>query len=1261
MRDDAGLSGASTRVLGSGDYAVLIDAAGTGQSRWKGLSITRWHPGNSLHQGNHIYLCDRENGATWSAGASPCGGNATVWCDGACWRSARRDGPITTTLEVAVDPEHPVEIRGVGLRNDGPVEHVIALTSYVELVLGSKQADDAHPAYSKMFVQTALEDAAKGQGILLAWRRKKEPSEPDVWAAHALIVDGDEVSARECETDRARFIGRDGNLVAPTAMRAGQALSGTVGTVLDPIFSLRTSIRVDSGQTRRAAFVTAVGESRDEVLALVRQYLTPAACQDVFARARADVPKALKTAGIDAEAARRFQRFVGALAGCDDTWRVEGATCAKGEGGTPVLWTKGISGDLPIVLLKVDRAAQVGLVEELLDAQRYLRIRQLPVDVVVLNTASGNDADALAEALEKIAGKTTQNDKAQGNLFVLRDAELDARLRNGLATVAYIAMDARSGDLDAQLMRHGGDVYPTQVTRAPIPTSHVRGGRPASTPEPTELDFWNGLGGFTKDGQEYVTLLADDASTPTPWSHVVANPGFGFLVTATGGGYVWAGNSQQNQITAWSNDVACDPCPEAILLRDREDGGEWSATASPVRAGGATYVARFGPGYARFDANVHGIESELTQCVAADDPIKLSRLRLRNTSNRTRRIAIAQTVAWTLGPIGSDPRPTTQVDVDARRRAAFAQNAWREEFTQAVAFVACSDGAAVPGNDGTRSAVVTQIELAPGAETALLFLLGEGEDRTAARALVDRYRHADFDALLSQARATWDSVLAPLQVQTPHRSIDLLVNRCLPYQVLACRLWARTAFYQASGAFGFRDQLQDVAALCIARPDLAREHILLSASRQFEEGDVQHWWLPPMGKGVRTRIVDDRLWLPFVVAHYVAVTGDATILDVRVPFLHADALKPDQTDAFSQPQPSANDDSLFEHCARAIEVSLGVGAHGLPLMGTGDWNDGMNRVGVGGKGESVWMGWFLIKVIGDFTPFAEARNDSRAKRWRDHARALELALETKAWDGDWYRRAFYDDGTPLGTAADSECRIESMAQSWAVISGKGDAERAAHAMRAVNQHLVRPHDGLVALFTEPFDEAASHDPGYIRGYPPGLRENGGQYTHGSLWSLIAFAMLGDGDKVGELLEIFDPIRKSDTPAKSARYKVEPYVECADVYSVAPHAGRGGWTWYSGSAGWSYRAITEWVLGFRLRGDRLLLDPCIPRSWKGFSITLRRGETTYVIDVDNPHHACRGIATIELDGVTLADSRAGIALVGDGASHHVRMTMQKEQS
>ncbi len=1275
---------ATAHVLANGEYAVMLTASGAGCSRWKDLAVTRWRADPTCDdRGSWIYLRDRRSGAVWSPTLQPCGhGNAVHEFDEVMARFARRDGDLVTTLEVAVDPEHPVEVRGVGLRNEGLAAREIELTSYLELVLGSAQADASHPAFSRMFVQTACED-----GALLAWRRRRGPDEPEVWAAHALIVDGAERGRRQHETDRARFLGRDRTPRSPRVLAPGARLSGTTGTVLDPVFSLRTRVRVRRGETRRAAFVTAVAASRDEVIALIRHYRDADACAAVFARASERAPQALRAQGIDGQRARRYQRLAGALLYPDPVLRAAPEAIAAGEGGAPVLWAKGISGDLPIVLLRIDAAAQTGLVEDMLCAQRFWRGKLLPADLVIVNQAEPPQADALDVALKSLVEREGgQHDKARGSVFLLRADQLDERLDRGITAAARIVLHGRDGDpLARTLAASEPDGAGAGTCRLPDRTRNDRNFRPDGLPK---LAFFNGLGGFSRDGREYVTVLRDGASTPAPWSHPVANPDFGFLVTATGGGYCWAVNSQQNAITPWSNDAVSDPPGEVFYLRDEDDGAWWSATASPIRVPGVTYVSRFGPGYARFETCIGDIESELLQCVAPHDPVKLSRLRLTNRSRRIRRIAVSHYVQWSLGAIGSDPAPVIVTAIDRRRGALFARNAWREEFTYATAFAACpavgvsltgdrtaflgrhgsleapavlASGEALNGAAGAGldpcAAIRCVAELAPGASIDMTFLLGEAEDEARAKALVDRYRGADFDDILAKSASLWDGVLGALQVKTPEPSVDLLVNRCLPYQVLACRLWARTAFYQASGAFGFRDQLQDVMALCATRPDLARQHILLAASRQFEEGDVQHWWLPPSGKGVRTRIVDDRLWLPFVAAHYAETTGDAAILETQVPFLHGDALQPGQTDAFFAPAKAAAPATLYEHCARAIDASLVTGAHGLPLMGTGDWNDGMNRVGAGGKGESVWMGWFLIRVIADFAPHAEARRDPRAARWRDHARALQLALETKAWDGAWYRRAFYDDGTPLGSSAAPECRIDSIAQSWSVISGAGDPGRAAQAMRAIDELLVRAEDGVVALLTPPFDKAP-RDPGYIKGYPPGLRENGGQYTHGSIWALIAFALLGDGDKAGQLLAIFDPVRKSATPERAARYKVEPYAACADVYSVAPHAGRGGWTWYTGSAGWLYRAIVEYMLGFRLHGDRLRIEPCIPRGWRHYSLEYRFRDAVYTIEVDNPRGVCRGVASFEVDGATLPDARAGIALSGDGARHRIRVVLRK---
>jgi cyclic beta-1,2-glucan synthetase len=1278
-----------THLLSNGRYAVMLTNAGSGYSHWRDLAITRWREDVTCDSwGSYIFLRDVGSGALWSAGYQPTGAEPDSYEAAFSEDRAefvRHDAKITTTLEIVVSPEDDGEVRRVSVVNLRSRAREIELTSYSEIVLAPDAADASHPVYSKMFVQTEF---VAGSGALLATRRRQSAADPQPWVAHIAVVDGEAAGETQFETDRARFLGRGQGIHTPVSMADGWPLSNTVGTVLDPIFSLRTRVRLAPGATAHIAFWTLVGASRDEVLSLVEKHSHAAAFERAATLAWTQAQVQLHHLGITPDEAHLFQRLANRVIYSDPTMRPSSNLLMRGGRARSGLWALGISGDLPIVVLRFEESDDLEIVRQLLRAHEYWRMKQLAVDLVLLNERAASYVQDLQTSVEAIvrASHSPQRadaDVTRGGVFTLRADVVPMETRELLQTAARVVLLGRRGSLSEQLVRLD---RPTAVARPPVLRARV--GEIAVTPAlRPQLEFFNGLGGFSPDGREYVTVLDERQWTPAPWINVIANPGFGFQVSVEGAGYSWSGNSRENQITPWSNDPVSDTPGEVLYLRDEESGALWGPTALPIREPGTTYVARHGQGYSRFEHDSQGISLELLQYVPGDDPIKISRLRIHNTSGRTRQLSVTAYVEWALGPSRSTSSAFVSTEIDADTKAILARNPWNLEAGSRVAFMDLAgrqsswtgDRTEFLGRNGTLDrpaaldegtslsnrvgagldpcgALQTRLDLKANVVTEIVLLVGQGASKAEAQALIAKYRAADLDAVLAGVNTLWDDVLGGVQVKTPDRSMDVLLNRWLLYQTLSCRVWARTGFYQASGAYGFRDQLQDVMALVSARPDLTRAHLLRAAGRQFAEGDVQHWWLPPSGRGVRTHFSDDQIWLPYAVAHYIEVTNDTDILDEKIPFLDGPVLKPHEHESFFQPTTADNSATLYEHCALALDTSLSNGQHGLPLIGTGDWNDGMNRVGAGGKGESVWLGWFLYATIGAFSHRAEARGDSvRAANWRTHAAALRDSIEREAWDGDWYRRGYFDDGSPLGSVSNSECRIDSIAQSWAVISQAADPARAARAMAAVDKYLVRRDDGVALLFTPPFDHTAS-DPGRIKGYPPGLRENGGQYTHGAIWSVIAFAMLGDGDKAAELFSLLNPVNHASSRAAIHRYKVEPYVVAADVYSVHPHIGRGGWTWYTGSAGWMYRAGLESILGFRLRGDVLHLDPCVPRTWPGFEIVFRYRTARYEIAVENPNGASRGIAHIELDGTALEGNVGQIALKDDGATHLVRLTL-----
>ena len=1268
------------QLLSNGDFSTVVTAAGSGYSRWRGLAINRWREDTTRdHFGAYVFLRSA-SGRTWSAGYQPTGvepdGYQAAFSEDKV-EISRRDGSVSSLLTVVVSAEDDAEVRRVSLTNTGSSTREIEVTSYAELVLAPPGVDAAHPAFSNLFLQT---EKVNGRDALLATRRRRSMEEDEVWAGHVLAVSGEVVGGAQYETDRARFLGRGNPLRRAAAL--SRPLSNSVGRVLDPVFSLRRKVRIPSGGTAHLDFTTVVAPTRGEALDLIDKYSDTAAFERTLTLAWTQAQVRLHHLGIEPEHAHIFQQLAGSLIYSDPVLANSSRKPAPSLGQAG-LWQHGISGDLPIVLVRIDQPEERGLVRDLLRAQEYWRIKGLYADLVVVNEKPGSYAQDLRDVIDGLVREQGRQpgQSPQGGVFVLDGPMLSQDDRAVLEFSARAVLLSHHGTLSDQVARRPRPEPFLSVATAPAKPVHT-----GATPPRLALEFHNGLGGFAADGTEYVVVLGDEQWSPAPWINVVANSRFGFCVSESGSGFSWSENSRENQLTPWSNDPVADPPGEVLYIRDEDSGEVWGPTALPIRDQDF-YVARHGPGFSQFEHTTRGIALELHQSVPLDDPVKISRLRIRNLSGRRRRLSITAYVEWVLGVTRAVLARQIITGRDEATGALVARNPWNGDFGERVAFADLGDGevtvttdrteflgrhgsaglpAALDGTPGLSGRVGTGVDpcaalqrrivLAADEEIEVRFLLGQGADAAEARTLIERHRRAEPETIGSAVATSWNDVLGTVRVKTPDRSFDLMINHWLLYQTLACRVMARSAFYQAGGAYGFRDQLQDVMALVVPMREMAREHLLRAAAHQFMEGDVLHWWHEPSGKGVRTRISDDYLWLPYAVAHYVEVTGDEELLTVEVPYLQGPQLEAHEDEAYIAPQTSEVQGTVFDHCRRALERAVSrMGERGLPLIGTGDWNDGLNRVGREGRGESVWLGWFLDANLRRFADIADRMDRSPlAVAWRNAAAELRDSLEAEAWDGDWYRRAFFDDGTPLGSTDSPECRIDSIAQSWSVIHGGAREPRARRAMASVEEYLVHPGDGLVLLFTPPFDKW-DVDPGYIKGYLPGVRENGGQYTHAAIWSVIAFAALGDGDRAGELFGLLNPINHSSTRAGVHRYRVEPYVAAADVYSEPPHVGRGGWTWYTGSAGWMYRAGVEWILGFHLRGTRLGLDPCIPRAWREFSITFRYHSSLYEIRVHNPDGATKGVVGLTVDD-RVQPAGSDIDLVDDGATHHVEVVL-----
>jgi cellobiose phosphorylase len=1283
------------QLLSNGRYHVMVTNAGGGYSRWNGLAVTRWRQDSTRDPwGTFCYLHDVESGAVWSSAHQPTLTTPdhfeAIFSEGRA-ELRRRDHEIESYTEIVVSPEDDLELRRLRVTNRSRTRRVIEVTSYTEVVLAPPAADDLHPAFSNLFMQTEVLDAGSA---ILCHRRPRSRDESTPWMFHAMVVrgdpepgsTGDAALAPSCETDRMRFIGRDRTLAAPQALDEAGALSGTAGSVLDPMVAIRQRILLEADQTATLDLIYGIGETREQALGLVEKYQDARLANRVFDLAWTHSQVVLRQLNATPADAQLYGSLASSILYTNASLRAEPGVLAQNRRGQSGLWSHAVSGDVPIVLCQIADQANIALVHQLVQAHAYWRLKGLTVDLVIWNEDRAGYRQQLQEQILGLiaAGVEAHVVDRPGGIFIRPADQISDEDRVLFQTVACAILSDSRGTLAEQINR--------RAPRLKQMPAFKPSGSPAQEPEGVgpqrpALRFDNGLGGFSADGREYVITTAPGQATPAPWVNVLANAHFGTVVSASGGAYTWSENAHELRLTPWHNDPVGDVHGEAFYLRDEVSGQVWSPT--PLPAGGATpYISRHGFGYSVFEHCEAGIDSELWVYVALDAPVKYMVLKLHNRSEQPRRLSATGYVEWVLGDLRPKSALHVITEIDPSSGAIFARNPYNGELADRVAFFDVDDPARTLtgdrgeflGRNGTLSrpaaltraglsgrvgpaldacgALQTSFDLAAGQSHEIVFRLGvvgrRGADDTSL--LVHRHRGAAAaHAALAAVKDYWTRTLGAVQVETPDPALDLLANGWLLYQTLACRFWARSGDYQSGGAFGFRDQLQDAMALVHAEPGLVREHLVRCAGRQFREGDVQHWWHPPSGRGVRTRCSDDYLWLPLATCRYVLTTGDTGVLDETTPFLDGRLVSGEEDGYYDLPGQCDESASLYDHCVRAIRHGLRMGEHGLPLIGSGDWNDGMNLVGIKGRGESVWLGFFLHEVLTQFAELARPRGDaSMVERCEVEAERLRQNLAQHGWDGGWYRRAYFDDGTPLGSSTSPECRIDSIAQSWSVLSGAADEARARQAMEALDAQLVRRDAGLIQLLEPPFDQSPL-EPGYIKGYVPGVRENGGQYTHAAIWATMAFARLGDRTRAWELFGMINPIHHGRSAEEIATYKVEPYVIAADVYGVSPHVGRGGWTWYTGSAGWMYRLILESLLGLRLEANRLRIVPCLPTDWQGFTIQYRYRETPYRISVSQ----VRGLADrqsgwteLTLDGVEVEGSV--IQLVDDRQEHLVQI-------
>ncbi|WP_027625800.1 GH36-type glycosyl hydrolase domain-containing protein [Clostridium lundense] len=1269
-----------THLLSNGSYSIMLTNSGSGYSKKDNMMIYRWKEDvTNDNTGAFFYIKNLNSNEYWSNTYQPCKYEGDKYevnfsVDKAEFR--RVDGNIKTITEIAVSNEDDGEVRKIILTNNSDSIREIEITSYCEVTLTGYSSDLVHPAFSNLFIKTEyVEDPL----CLLAYRRKRQKEGKEPWVMQTVIGDEKVIGKIQYETSRANFIGRNRDLNKPEIMEKDSPLTNTEGAVLDPILSIRIRVKMPPKETCKIAYITAVGESKEDVIRLARKYRDWNNVNRVFELAWTQSQVETRYLGINSSICNLYQSMASKVIFLNDTFKEREEYIKNINKDQSALWPYGISGDLPIVIVLLRKEEDIEIARQMLKAHEYWSLKGLKVDLIMINLENTSYIQALQEAIRDLILSSHARDKENraGGVFCYNKSTMTEEDIKFIISIGRLIIDPEKGSINAQLRRKESLEYNEDAlncSKLEFKEKNIKLDIP-------KLNYFNSLGGFNDEGDKYIIILDNYKNTPAPWINVISNGNFGFHISENGVSYTWYKNSRENKVTTWSNDPIKDSEAEELYIRDEVSGEIWSISPKPIRDGGK-YIIEHSYGYSNFKHKAYGIMGELTVFAAIEDSVKICIVKLTNNTDIERKLSLTYYAQLVLGVVPQQTAQYISTYVDKEKEYMYAQNPYSSSFGNLVAYLKVAGGEDISftGNRGDFigkegfienpqalkkvrlsgsvgagldpcMAINSKVILKPDEEKYIVVLLGEDENINRIHSVIERY--SDIEKVLrelEQVKDYWRDKLGKIQIETPDKTMDIIVNGWLMYQVIACRYWARTAFYQSGGAYGFRDQLQDSLAISYIEPQYTRNQILYSASRQFVEGDVQHWWHPVVDSGIRTRFSDDLLWLPYVTTQYINNTGDYSILDDVVPYLEDEPLKEGEDERYNIARKSDKAGSIYEHCIKAIDRSLKFGEHNIPLMGSGDWNDGMSTVGNEGKGESVWVGWFLYTILKDFINICNFKKDKdKEEKYNEMLKFIIENIERNAWDGNWYRRAYFDDGTPLGSSENDEAQIDSLSQSWAVISGGGRESRAKEAMMSVERYLVKYDKGLVKLLTPAFDKS-SLEPGYIKGYVPGVRENGGQYTHATVWYILALTMLGFNDKAWNIFNMINPINHTGSYLDCQRFKVEPYVITADVYAVEPHVGRGGWSWYTGAAGWMYTTAITGILGFKLVKDKgFTIRPNIPKSWDGFKMTYRREKCVYNVNVSRGNEEC-----IKLNGDILKDDIVPFLSDGD---HQVEVVIK----